>query len=127
MHLVSPGGTTTATMKVCTSYGIYDSIIPDGNVNINATGRKRKYQFYRAVQDVREGHDALFFEWDGGKAVRRSQWKLVDPRGAYTHWELYDMETGRTETRDLAAVYPERVETLAAMWEAWAERVGVTH
>ena len=78
-------------------------------------------------QGVREGHDALFFEWDGGKAVRRGRWKLVDPRGAGTHWELYDMEADRTETRDLAAVYPERVETLAAMWEAWAERVGVTH
>ena len=78
-------------------------------------------------QGVREGHDALFFEWNDGKAVRRGRWKLVDPQRAGTHWELYDMEADRTETRDLAAVYPERVETLAAMWEAWAERVGVTH
>ena len=38
MRLVSPGGTTTATMKVCTLYGICDSMIPDGNVNINSTG-----------------------------------------------------------------------------------------
>ena len=41
MRLVSPGGATTATMKVCTLYGICDSIILDGNVNINSTGRCR--------------------------------------------------------------------------------------
>ena len=39
MHLVSPQGTTTATMKVCTLCGICDSMIPDGNVKINSTGR----------------------------------------------------------------------------------------
>lgn len=72
----------------------------------------------------REGHDAIFFAWGGGKAVRSGRWKLVDGRGSDTRWELYDMETDRTETKDLAGLYPDRVSALAARWAAWARRVG---
>ena len=73
----------------------------------------------------RDGHEALFFEWDGGKAVRRGRWKLVDARGADTNWELYDMEADRAGTHDLSDALPEKVEELATMWTAWAERTGV--
>lgn len=72
----------------------------------------------------REGHEAIFFEWAGGQAVRTDQWKLVDAVGTGTDWELYDMVADRTETNDLSAERPDKVEELAALWEAWADHVG---
>lgn len=71
----------------------------------------------------REGHDALFFEHVGGKAVADGEWKLVQPtRGS--RWELYHLAVDRTETRDLAERYPDRVRSMRKRWEEWADRVG---
>ena len=65
----------------------------------------------------------LFWEHEGNRAVRVSQWKLVSkhPGG----WELYDMTSDRTEMHDLAEKQPERVQEMASQWNAWASRVGV--
>lgn len=66
----------------------------------------------------------LFFEHQGNRAVRRGKWKLValddEP------WELYDMETNRTETNDLAQEYPEIVSELSQAWDAWGAANQVT-
>jgi arylsulfatase A-like enzyme len=65
----------------------------------------------------------LFWEHEGNKAMRLGPWKLVAKhKGA---WELYNIEADRTELRNLAAAQPERVRTMAAQWQAWADRVGV--
>ena len=40
-------------------------------------------------------------------------------------WELYDMETDRTEMHDLADRHPERVRAMAEQYQAWANRCGV--
>ncbi len=58
----------------------------------------------------------LFWEWSGGRAVRRDGWKLVSKRGP---WELYNMAEDRTETNDLAGERPDLVEELSAAWERW--------
>lgn len=71
-----------------------------------------------------EGHDALYFEHEGGKAIRVGDWKLVQPRRG-ARWELYDLSTDRTETRNVAAEYPDRVEEMKAQWQSWADKVGV--
>jgi arylsulfatase len=65
----------------------------------------------------------LFWEHEGNRAVRRGRWKLVAPYDA--PWALYDMETDRTETNDVAAKHPEKVEVLKQRYEQWAERLGV--
>jgi len=67
---------------------------------------------------------AIFFEHEGSRAVLEGRWKLV-ARGARGPWELYDMETDRTETADLSGRYPGEVERLASLWQAWAERAQV--
>jgi arylsulfatase len=71
----------------------------------------------------RDGHDMLFFEHVGGKAVVDGEWKLVQPtRGK--RWRLYHLATDRTETRDLADKHPERVRKMKKRWHDWAARVG---
>ena len=66
----------------------------------------------------------LFFEHQGNRAVRSGKWKLVafddEP------WELYDFETDRTETQNLAAKYPDKVNELALAWEKWGAENQVT-
>jgi arylsulfatase len=72
----------------------------------------------------RQGHERLFFEHEGGRAVRAGDWKLVAAKNSNT-WQLFNLAGDRTETRDLASANPVRVAELLAEWEAWADRVGV--
>lgn len=58
----------------------------------------------------------MFFQFNEGSAVRDGRWKLV--RSGST-WELYDIDTDRTETRDLAQERPELVQELGDRWLAW--------
>jgi arylsulfatase len=72
----------------------------------------------------RAGHDALFWEHAGSRAVRQGRWKLVSRREDNV-WHLFDLEADRTETRDLAAEQPAKAKELAALWDAWAVRCHV--
>ncbi len=66
----------------------------------------------------RDGYDMIFFEHEGGAAVRQDNWKLVRLKPA-DHWSLYDFSKDRTETTDVADQYPERVAEMAAAWKEW--------
>ena len=72
----------------------------------------------------RGSHEAIFWEHMGSKAVRQGKWKLVAQR-EIQEWELYDMETDRTELHDLADRHLEKVSEMAALYEVWAKKVGV--
>jgi arylsulfatase len=65
----------------------------------------------------------LFWEHEGNRAVRSGPWKLVATYKG--DWELYDLENDRTECRNLAESEPDKVKELSALWNQWAERVGV--
>ena len=65
----------------------------------------------------------MFWEHEGNAAVRIGKWKLV--KRYPLDWELYDMQEDRTELNDLAAGEPGRVQEMAKLYEAWAERCGV--
>ncbi|GAB3929044.1 arylsulfatase [Larkinella terrae] len=71
-----------------------------------------------------KGHDALFFEHEGHRAVRQGDWKLVS-EFPENRWELYNLKTDRSELQDVSAKEPERVKQLAALYDAWAQRAGV--
>ena len=69
--------------------------------------------------------DLLFWEQDGNRAVRQGKWKLVwDVE--LKRWELYDLETDRTETKDLVAKLPQKVKELAGAYDRWAQSTGHT-
>jgi arylsulfatase len=60
-------------------------------------------------------HDELWWEHEGNRAIRVGDWKLVASRDQ--PWELYDLATDRTETRNLARQNPEKVRELAQRWQ----------
>ena len=63
------------------------------------------------------GHDALFFQFRDHRAVRAGNWKLDSHEGK--PWELYRMDTDRTELHDLAASEPKKLEELKALYQHW--------
>jgi arylsulfatase len=65
----------------------------------------------------------LFWEHEGNRAVREGRWKLVAKENQ--PWELYDIETDRSEQTNLASKEPGRVKAMAAAWDAWAARANV--
>ncbi len=69
---------------------------------------------------------ALAFEHQEARALRRGRYKVVWGKRMpeAPHWELYDIETDRSEQRDLSSERPELTAELAALWEDWAKRVG---
>jgi len=67
------------------------------------------------------GNRTLYWEHIGNRAVRKDNWKLVALRNQ--PWELYQIDADRSELNNLAGQYPEKVDSLSAMWEQWAERV----
>jgi len=73
---------------------------------------------------TRPGHETLCWEWAGNRAVRQGKWKLVWDKELRA-WELYDLEADRTETKDLSADYPHRVQDMIETWNSWAERTGL--
>jgi arylsulfatase len=76
-----------------------------------------------AFTDQAIDREAIYWEHEGNRAVRRGKWKLVAKNKG--DWELYDMEQDRTELNDLAKERPKITKQLTAMYESWAKRSNV--
>lgn len=68
--------------------------------------------------------EAIYWEHEGNRAIRVGDWKLaaVSEKG---EWELYNLAEDRSEMHNLASKHPEKVQELAAMWDAYAKRANV--
>ncbi len=66
-------------------------------------------------KDVAIERDSLWWLHDGHRAIRKGDWKLVVAKGEQP--ELFNLRKDRTETRDLAARYPDKARQLAAEWD----------
>jgi hypothetical protein len=73
--------------------------------------------------DQAHAREVLYWEHHGNRGARKGHWKLVAQKNEA--WELYDMETDRSELNDLAAANPEIVKELTSLYHAWAKRCGV--
>lgn len=66
----------------------------------------------------------LFWEHFGSAALRKGEWKAVQ-LDAGSQWELYNLEKDRTETHNLAAEYPEKLNELKREWKKMADSLDV--
>lgn len=68
------------------------------------------------AEDGAAQHENLWWFHSGNRAIRVGDWKLV--RDGDDPWELYNLAIDRSETLNLAESFPEKVEKLAARWDA---------
>ena len=98
----------------------------DGNEIVPMDGTSLLPAFDGASLD----REAIFWEHEANRGIRTDRWKLVS-KGGNGRWELYDMETDRTELHDCNTFenqsdeHRETVERLAEMWKQYADDVGV--
>ena len=71
-----------------------------------------------------DGHEVIFWEHFGARAIRRGNWKLVMVENE-SDWELYNLAKDRTEVNNLADTFPEKVEELSGLWEEMAYKYQV--
>ncbi|MCB1227858.1 MAG: arylsulfatase, partial [Verrucomicrobiales bacterium] len=62
-------------------------------------------------------HDYLYWEIGNWTAIRQGTWRAVRPSGK-AGWELYDLATDPSESKDLAADQPDVLKKLVALAEA---------
>lgn len=66
-------------------------------------------------EDVDIDRECIFFRHIGHRALRVDKWKLVAVH--HGKWELYDMDSDRSELNNQAKKHPGRVRRMAALWE----------
>ena len=66
----------------------------------------------------------MFWEHGGRRAVYQDGWKLVAD-GPSAPWKLYNLRSDPTEQEQQNQNFPERVDTLQALWQGWAEEYDV--
>lgn len=72
---------------------------------------------------TRSGYDYLYWEYNGDRAVRHQDWKLVSL--VNKPWELYDLKTDRAEVHNVAAEHPDIARNLADHWQTWSKQLGI--
>ncbi len=76
----------------------------------------------------RAGHEMMFWEHQGNRAIRKGRLKLVAMRDPETRgvkpWELYDLEADRCELNNLVKKLPEEAAALGEAWLDYAKKVG---
>jgi arylsulfatase A-like enzyme len=98
----------------------YPTTFHDGNAIKPMEGKSLRSAF--AGQGIER--EAIYWEHEGNRAVRRGDFKLV-AKGAQGDWELYNIAQDRSEQHDLAKQHPEMVRELSDMWQAYAQRADV--
>ena len=78
-----------------------------------------------ADADATHDRGPQYLEMAGHRGYYDGDWEVVTRHQPLTEfgdheWELYNLATDRTETRNLAAEHPKRVAEMAAGWEAAA-------
>ena len=72
------------------------------------------------ASDATIARESLWWLHEGNRALRVGDWKIV-AAGKDSEWELYDLSTDRSETKNLAAEMPDKVREMAARWNRETE------
>ncbi|RAV29371.1 arylsulfatase [Sinomicrobium soli] len=73
-------------------------------------------------ETVGNSQEEYFWEHFGSAALRQGDLKLVKLDNG-SDWELYDLKTDPTETRNVAGKHPERLEQMKKRWQELAEEL----
>lgn len=74
------------------------------------------------TKGVRGGHDNIGFEHFNERAfISNDGWKIIK-QGAKAPWELYNLNSDRTELRNVAADNPDKLALMVSQYEQWAKR-----
>ncbi|ARR54269.1 arylsulfatase [Rhizorhabdus wittichii DC-6] len=85
---------------------------------------RRRTQVYEMMENFGIYRDG----WFAGSTPKRYAWQfatresLADPQNRDRHWELYDLRTDFSQTRDLAAAQPAKLKALQALFWKRAAR-----
>ncbi len=67
------------------------------------------------LKDETVSHDLLWWLHEDNRAIRVGDWKLVAANDE--PWELFDLSSDRSETKNLAEQYPDKLRQLEQMWK----------
>lgn len=83
--------------------------------------------YLSAATSTIHGESPIGWELYGNRALIMGHWKavLIWPPEGNGEWQLFDIESDPTETRDLGASNPEKLAELIEHWGAYAEQNGV--
>jgi len=81
------------------------------------------FSFKDTFIDEPSMRNTLYFEHEGNKSVREGKWKLVCKYPG--EWELYDMQSDRTETRNVIDDHMEIARSLIKKYEEWAKKCNI--
>lgn len=76
------------------------------------------------LHQTRRPENAIYYEHEKSRAVRRGDWKLVN-KAKSQQWELYNVKLDPTEQHNLSQSQSDRVKQLKSLWLRWAERCHV--
>jgi arylsulfatase A-like enzyme len=109
--------------------GVQAPTVYQGVEQLDVHGQSMRYSFEQAAAPTVK--QTQYFELLGDRAVWHEGWKAVakHKKGedylTEDRWELYQLDKDFTETNDLAAAMPGKVEELVQRWWAQAESYGV--
>lgn len=121
-----PAGTTTEANHICREPCHLIDLLP---TFVEMAGEESRYPDDVPAMDgvslkplFRGGNTLnrstpLFFQYGSWQVVRDGDWKLVQSKS--NPWQLYNLSSDRTETRDLATTHPERVTAMSEQWLQW--------
>jgi arylsulfatase len=90
----------------------------NGEATFGPTGKSLLPVIFEGAKST---NDTLFWEHEGSRAVRLSDWKIAALRNK--PWELFNLADDRTETINLAEKFPEKVIEMEKLWNDWYKRV----
>ncbi len=107
-------------------WDLYPTILQAAGVTHEPTGQERpvagKPLQPMFVDADAPGYDRFISSFSYTRGIVDGRWKLAS---MFTNpWELYDLETDRTETKNLAASNPQKLAEMIAIWDAFVEEAG---
>lgn len=96
----------------------YPETYHGGNAIIPPAGSSLLPTVYHPEKEI---HEYIFGEHFDNRFVRWKNWKAVKDE-KMKEWELYDLESDRTERHDVASRHPALLKRMVEKWDEWARK-----